>query len=183
MSEGRSFWSSVPGLVTGLAGLLTGIVGLVTVLIQLGVVGGKDKAPPPSPPTTLTTVAGAATPTTVGGGSTSATTAAPATGAFMVPATLDFGAGDTKEKPLTVKNTSAAGAITLQAPTVVGKDSDRFSVSLDTCSRPLAAGLSCTMKVTLLPNGPLRTYAATLQLSATGAARGAEVALTGSTLL
>ena len=42
----KSFWSSIPGLVTGLAGLLTGVVGLVTVLIQLDVIGGDDGGTP-----------------------------------------------------------------------------------------------------------------------------------------
>ena len=43
MSENsRSFFSTVPGLVTGLAGVLTAVVGLITVLIQLGVIGGDD---------------------------------------------------------------------------------------------------------------------------------------------
>lgn len=182
MSErSRSFWSTVPGLVTGLAGLLTGIVGLVTVLIQLGVLGGKsdDKSTAATGGTTSTTV------TTLPGVTTTAfgATSTAATGTFTVPATLDFPAAGPKEKPLTVKNTSPSGTITLRQPTITGPDAARFSVSLDTCAQPLAANLSCTMQVTFAPNAALRTYSATLQITASGAARGAEVALTGSTLL
>ena len=47
MSENKkSFFSSIPGLITGLAGLVTGIVGLFTVLIQLDVIGGDDDSGP-----------------------------------------------------------------------------------------------------------------------------------------
>jgi hypothetical protein len=181
MSENRrSFWSSVPGLVTGLAGLLTGIVGLVTVLIQLGVVGGKsdDK-------TTAATGATSTTVTTLPGASTTGfgvTTTAAATGTFTVPSTLDFPSG-VKEKPLTVKNTSPSGTITVRQPTLTGPDAARFTVSLDTCAQPLAAGLSCTMTVTFAPNVGLKTYSATLQVTASGTTRGAEVALTASVVL
>ena len=49
MSENKkSFWSSIPGLVTGLAGLLTGVVGLVTVLIQLEDLGFCEKGDGPA---------------------------------------------------------------------------------------------------------------------------------------
>lgn len=183
MSDRRSFWSTVPGLITGLAGLLTGIVGLVTVLIQLGVIGGKSDgtttaATGGTVTTTAPSTAPGSAPSTVAAGGTTVTAA----GSFTVPATLDFPVG-VKEKPLPVKNTSTSGSITVRPPTVTGKDAAQFSASLGDCSQPLAAGLSCTMTVTFSPNGPLRTYSATLQVTATGAARGAEVALTASTLL
>lgn len=167
MSDGnRSFWSSVPGLITGLAGLLTGIVGLVTVLIQLGVVGSKGSSNASATATTAT----------------STTATAPAT--FVVsPGALDFQPADPKVKAVTVRNTSSAGSIAVVAPTIVGDDGARFAVSLDTCDRPITAGLSCTVKVTFVPSGPLRTYKATLQLRAVEAARAQEVSLSATTLL
>ena len=71
MSESkRSFWSTIPGFVTGLAGLLTAVVGLVTVLIQLDIIGGDDSDQPVG--TTGTTVAGGAP---AGGGATPTTAA------------------------------------------------------------------------------------------------------------
>jgi len=179
VSDRRSFWSTVPGLVTGLAGLLTGIVGLVTVLIQLGVIGGKsDGSPTSATGGAETTVPATGASSTVAG----VTTTVAAAGSFTVPTSLDFPAG-VKDKPLAVKNTSSAGTITVRPPTVTGTDAARFNVSLGDCSQPVAAGLSCTMTVTFSPNGPLRSYSATLQITASGAARGAEVALTASTLL
>ena len=42
----RSFWSTIPGLVTGLAGILTALVGLGALLVSLGVIGDKDSGSP-----------------------------------------------------------------------------------------------------------------------------------------
>lgn len=180
MSEKRSFWSTIPGLVTGLAGLLTGIVGLITVLIQLGVLGGKSDSgsTPPAKNGTVTTAPATAGPSATSGASGTLAAA----GSFTVPSTLDFPAG-VKEKTLAVKNTSSSGTITVRPPTVTGSDAARFTVALGDCSQPLAANLSCTMTVTFSPNGALRTYSAALELTATGAERGSEVALTATTLL
>jgi hypothetical protein len=176
----RSFWSSVPGLVTGLAGLLTGIVGLVTVLIQLNVIGGgssdKTAVTEPTPSAGVTTTA----PTGVG------STATTELGTFVLsPKPLNFGPADPKVKTVTVKNTSDRVAITLKPPLVTGDNAAQFSAVFDTCgSAPLAPNLSCTLKVTFTPSGPLGNYKATLQVKpATGAVAGDEVTLTASTLL
>ena len=178
----RSFWSSLPGFVTGLAGLLTAIVGLVTVLIQLDVIGGDDGDDAGT--TTTTTVAGGAQGTTgggtAGGGSGSPTTSAPR---FTVsPTTLDFKPTDRPpEKKVTVKNTSRSASLTLSQQ-VTGQDRAQFSVSPGTCGAPLRAGLSCELTVTFAPAGPLRTYSALLQVAA-ASGRGEEVRLTASTIL
>ncbi len=167
----RSFWASVPGLVTGITGLLTGVVGLVAVLIQLDVIGGDGASDRPA--TTATTLA------------TSGTTPSTEVGSFtVIPDPLTFGPTDPKVKTVTVKNTSATVSISLQPPKVTG-DTAQFSAAFDTCSSaPITAGLSCTVKVTFSPSGALGNYKATLQIQpASGAVRADEVALSGSTLL
>ena len=180
MSEKKSFWSSIPGLVTGLAGLLTGIVGLVTVLIQLDVIGGDDDSSTVNATgATSTTVAAGGTSSGGGGGGTPTTEAATFT---VSPTTLEF-APHEKEKTVTVRNTSSTAAITVSQPRVSGDDPGNFTASLDACSRPLSPNLTCTLKVTFAPSGALRRYSATLQIQAGGAPRGAEVRLTGSSLL
>ena len=179
MSENkRSFWASVPGLVTGLAGLLTGIVGLITLLVQLNVIGGDKSTRAATSPTT---VAGA--PTTVTGGAT-ATTVEAAT--FTVnPPTLDFQPSDPKEKVVTVKNISRTVSITVSAPRVTGDNATVFAATLGTCANgPLAPNLSCTIKVTFTPPaGILRRYSAILQVQASEARAGTEVTLTASSIL
>ena len=174
MSEkSQSFFATVPGVVTGLAGVLTALVGLVTLLIQLDVIGGDDS----KNVTTATTIA-----PTGGGAVGPATTVEP--GSFTLsPNPLNFGPADPKEKVLTVMNTSRTAALSVQAPRVAGKDAARFTVVLGDCVAPLAPNLSCTLRVTFAPRGPLDTYEATVQVQASGAPQGAEAKLTGGTLL
>jgi len=177
MSESkRSFWTSIPGFVTGLAGLLTAIVGLVTVLIQLDVIGGDSNGSEDSPSAVSTTVGGGAQ---TGVGGATPTTEAPR---FTVsPTTLDF-TGGAREKTVQVKNVSSAARLSLSQPTFTGKDSSQFDAVLDKCASPLGPGLSCDLKVTFTPSGPLRTYEARLQLTAPGA-RGEEVQVKATTIL
>jgi len=168
----RSFFATIPGVVTGLAGLLTAVVGLITLLVQLDVIGGDDSEKVGTTAATATTVVGSgATPTTE-------------VGTFTVnPGTLAFGPTDAKEKTVTIRNTSATTRLTVQSPKVTGKDADRFTAAVGDCTAPLAPNLSCNLRVTFTPSGPLRSYEATVQLQASGAPRAAEVKLTASTLL
>jgi len=165
----KSFFGTIPGVVTGLAGLLTAVVGLITLLVQLDVIGGDDDQ---TVGTTGTTVAGA-TPT-----------AATEDGSFTVsPTSLTFAPTDpSKEKTVAVKNTGTA-SLTVQAPKVTGKDAQQFTVATGDCTGPLAPNLSCNLRVTFTPGGPLRNYDAKLQIEATGSKRGEEVKVTASTLL
>lgn len=179
MSESkRSFFSTIPGLITGLAGLLTGLVGLITVLIQLGVLGG-DGSSSTSTGTTVTSAPGPGGQGAVGGGSPSAEVPT-----FSVtPTTLDFKPADPREKTVTVKNTSDSATIRIEQPQVTGQDQGEFSASSGTCSGSLRPNLTCELRVTFSPSGPLRTYRALLQVTVSGAPQGEEVRLTASTIL
>ena len=170
----RSFFATIPGVVTGLAGVLTALVGLFTLLIQLDVIGGDDSTNVATTDTTIAPAGGAA-----GGPATSAEP-----GSFTVsPNPLNFGPADPKEKLLTVRNTSRTAKLAVQAPRVTGKDAARFTVAMGDCIAPLAPNLSCTLRVTFAPSGPLATYDARMQIEAGGAPQGAEVKVTASTLL
>ena len=172
----RSFFATIPGLVTRLAGLLTGIVGLVTVLIQLNVIGGDDSNG------SAVNAGGPVTSAPAGGGGAGGTPTTEAGTFTVTPSPLNFGPADPKEKTLTVKYTSSTARLSVQSPKVIGKDAERFSTSSD-CPGSLAPNLSCNVRVTFAPSGPLRTYEAAIQIQATGAPRGAEVKVTASTLL
>jgi hypothetical protein len=159
----RSFWSSIPGLVTGIAGLLTAVVGLFGLAVQQGWIGGGSG-------TTTTTVPGGATTTTQAG-------------AFTVsPTALKFQAADPPEKTVKVSN-SGDTAITVRLPTVSGKDPDQFSPTAGTCTGKLVPSASCNLSVTFRPSGALRSYTATLQVSAAGVSRAIEVPIEATTLL
>lgn len=175
----RSFFATIPGLVTGLAGLLTGIVGLITVLIQLDVIGGDNDTVQTTGATTTTVTADGGT-SSGGGSGASPTTEVPR---FAVsPATLDFASGGPRTQTVRVTNESNTASLTVLPPDVTGKDAGQFSASSGTCNAPVGAGLSCELRVTFAPAGPLRTYEAVLEVSAQGA-RAREVRITASSVL
>ena len=179
----RSFWSSVPGLITGLAGLLTGIVGLTTLLIQQGIVGHKGTTSPPTS-TTVPALAPGLSPTTTMLGVPGTTAAA---GSFMVsPTSIDFQPTDPMVKMLTLTNTSVSTPLIVQTPKVTGDNPDRFTAAYATCSSaPLMPGSSCTVKVTFTPaaGAALKQYKASLEVAAMGAPNGYFIGLTATTLL
>lgn len=183
MSENKkSFWSSIPGLVTGLAGLLTGIVGLVTVLIQLDVIGGKGSSTPTAAVTTTVAPAGAA-------GTTGGTTGAGGAGAITTisgrltaePSSLKLATGE-REKTITVRNLSNA-SLTVLKPEYTGADKSAFSTDSGCTNVVLPAGRSCTLTVMLAPTGPLKTYKANLVLEAKELPQATEVPVEATTLL
>lgn len=176
MSENRkSFWSSIPGLVTGLAGLLTGIVGLVTVLIQLDVIGG-DGGGSPNAAVTTTVVPGGTAGTTGGGAVTTVSGRLTAE-----PTTLKLATGE-REKTLRVVN-NATTTVTVLKPEYKGRDSSVFIVDSGCTNVALRVGASCTVKVQLARSEPLKTYEASLVLEAKEISGVTEVPVTASTVL
>ena len=175
MSENKkSFWSSIPGAVTGLAGLLTGIVGLVTVLIQLDIIGGDDGET--SNAAVTTTIAPGATAGTSGGGGTTI-----AGRLAAEPASLKLQPTE-RDKTLTVRNASTT-TLTVLKPEYTGADRSAFSTDAGCTNVVLQAGRSCTVKVTLSPSGPLKTYKANLVLEAKELPQVTEVPVEASTIL
>lgn len=172
MSENKkSFWSTIPGLVTGLAGLLTGVVGLVTVLMQLDVLGGNGENTPGAAATT--TIAPGAT---AGGGGSVTTISGRLT---AEPATLKLATGE-REKTLRVVN-NASAPVTVLKPEFSGRDSSAFSTDSGCTNVSLRVGASCTVKVQL-SREPLKTYEASLVLEAKEVSQVTEVTVTASIL-
>lgn len=184
MSENKqkqSFWSTIPGLVTGLAGLLTGIVGLVTVLMQLDVLGGNGDNTPGAAVTTTVVPGGATGGTTggAGGGGGSVTTISGRLTAE--PSTLKLATGE-REKTLRVVN-NASAPVTVLKPEFSGRDSSAFSTDSGCTNVALRSGASCTLKIQLLPSGGLKTYEASLVLEGKEISQVTEVPVSASTLL
>ncbi len=172
----RKFWSSIPGVVTGVAGVVGAVVGLITVLITLGVIGGSNSSPTV---TTLAPSGSSGAPSDSGSGTSGsggATVSTAAKGSFTVdPNALTFGLAKPKAT-VTVFNDGSV-PLKMNTPVVSGTDQDKFAVSSSGCSSSLPAKKSCSIEVTFA--GGL-SATATMKVSADNAPDTAAVKLTGS---
>ena len=170
MSESkRSFWASIPGLVTGLAGLLTGVLGLGTLAVQQGIIGDGDGDDSPATTVTAPPAGAGATTTTAG------------TPSFTVdPTMVKLGPAE-REKSVKVQNTSTTAAITVRAPVLTGPEASAFKTA-GCANERLDPGRSCTVTLTYTQGGPLKAATATLVVKADGVARSTEVPIETSRL-
>jgi len=176
MSDGKPFWSSVPGVVTGAAGVISAIVGLLGVSTQLGWIGGDgdktENVAATSPTTGGAGVPGAA-------GSAAASTVAVRPGEFEVePASLTFEPLKPAEATVFVFN-SGDVPLTMRAPTFSESGARIFTVTDETCTKStLAPGRSCEITVRFAAP-QIGKYSSKLVVVASNAPRQAEVELTG----
>jgi hypothetical protein len=175
-SNSKSFWSTIPGLITGLAGILTALVGLGTLLIQVGVIGGDDDGDSTvKSGVTATTRRGTAT-----GNSQTEDSDSPATAAkpsfTVAPDDLKLTASE-KTDTVTVSNTGTT-ALTLSTE-LTGDGADQFTVTKGSCGSQVPKGGSCSMTVSF--KGGLSAQAE-LVVKAPGAPSAQEVTLEGSLL-
>ena len=178
MSDGKPFWSTVPGVVTGAAGVISAIVGLLGISVQLGWIGGGgDKS-------TVSSSSGDAvattTPSTVRGATTTPSVSTAKAGEFSVdPQTVTFEPLKAKELTVSVENTGDV-AITMRTPVVSGTEAANFTVADETCTTStLAPGRSCEIKVAFAATQP-GDYSAKLAVAASNVPRQVEVTLKGT---
>ena len=169
-TRSKSFWSTIPGLITGLAGILTALVGLGTLLIQVGVIGGDGDGD-----VNTTTRPGATAAPRAGDGSSGSDGSGSGRPTFTVaPDDLKLTLGD-KSGEVTVSNTGDT-AFTLVAE-ITGTSADQFTLRRGTCGAEVPENGSCTMTVEFKG---LVAATAELELTARGAAASQEVSLEGS---
>lgn len=156
MAKGeRAFWSSLPGILTGLAGILTASVALLGLALSQGWIGDG------------------------GGGDGSVDAGGEVVRISVEPETLEFGrlglpgAGD--EKAVEVVNDGTA-TVTLETE-ITGDDASQFtSDGTDCTTSPLPPGRTCQVTVSLDESG---AASATLVISANGGELAREVELEG----
>ncbi len=195
MSERGSFWSTVPGVVTGAAGVLTALVGLLTVALQLGWIGGGSSGGGTAPSTTGvpgasagssiqsgSTVPGSSSGTggTAGTGQTGSPSGA---GQFTVePTSVDFAVVGARQATVVVRNTGDV-PLTIKTPRVSGSGAEHFVAGDVSCTKePLRPGRTCEVQVVFTPKSP-GAVSAVAVIAATEASRETEIQLKGSTLL
>ncbi|HWD09476.1 MAG TPA: choice-of-anchor D domain-containing protein [Actinomycetota bacterium] len=163
MAEKRSFWSSVPGLVTGLAAIITGLVALISVFTRFNGSHNTSNNGAPSPPAATSSPTPTATGVTTTSTPTMTDTASPSPGASPgaspgvttspaspgAPATLtaspssglDFGSvgiGQTSPvRTVTITNAGGSPAV-IQSVNPDGTNSSWFSIATSTCGNGAA---------------------------------------------
>ncbi len=177
VSDGKSFWSTVPGVVTGMAGVISAIVGLLGISVQLGWIGGDGNGNQASSSDGVSTTVAATVPGTPTTRSSSPTTTAK--GEFAVePASASFEPLKPKEAVVTVENTGDV-PLAMRRPTI-DPASTAFTVAAEDCSSStLPPGRSCDVTVVFAATQP-GDYTAKLVVAATNAPRQVEVDLKGS---
>ncbi len=170
----KSFFSSVPGVITGAAGVLSAVVGAAGLAVQQGWIGGDSETTGSG----ASGQAGAQGSRGSGGGSGASVSAAPK---FSVePTSVSFQAVGSRQAKVKVRNTGTV-PLTVESPTVTGDDADRFSASEGSCDEALDPGRSCELEVTFSPR--TGTFTAVLVVEAEGGAKASEVPLKGSAVL
>lgn len=149
MAKERSFWSSIPGLLTGLAGVLTGVVGLLGLALSQGWLGDGPAEES-------------------GGGQVAEETGAPVVRISVDPGELRFTKvpGVDAAKSVTVTNDgNVSVAVTA---TTSGEDEASFTADARDCTRSeIPPDEDCTIEV-LFEGGPSPSYRARLVVSANG---------------
>jgi hypothetical protein len=172
----KSFWSSIPGFVTGIAGLLTGVVGLVTVLIQLDVIGGSDDGDKPADSDQPAATATQTTRRSAGSGGAQLGQVPQFT---VTPAAVKLDTLLTKQADVIVRNTGAT-ALTVDDITLSGPAASEFTVDKAECTADdLDPNTSCSIEVKYEPSAR-GEHAATLRIEVAGAASPQQVSVTGS---
>jgi cytoskeletal protein RodZ len=174
-TKSKSFWSSIPGFVTGLAGLLTGVVGLVTVLIQLDVIGGDSDEPSSTEEPAVTTESTRRS-TRSGAGASPSGQAPQFT---VTPTAVSLDTLLKKEADVLVRNTGTT-ALTVDDVSLTGTAAGEFTVNEQGCTgEDVAPNMTCSIKVTYAPSAR-GEHSATLRVEVTGASSPQQVSLTGS---
>jgi hypothetical protein len=169
----KSFFSGLHGAITGLAAFVTSIVAVVGLALNQGWIGGHTKSTSPTTPT-------------VPGETTTSTTTTPGNGTSsaimysVVPTVVSFQPFGPNDAVVTLKNSGTVG-MTVETPTIDGRDSGRFAVTDFGCTGSVDAGLSCPIKVTFTPAPG--TFNARMIIRVVGAPQSAEVALVGKAIL
>lgn len=162
MAKGGSFWSSIPGFLTGLAGVLTAVVTLVTLAFSQGWIGD-----------------GAATDSKSSAAGTGAAAPDPSVEPESVRFTPTLLVAVTEAVKVTNEGDDPFSVDSVQ---ITGSDRGRFSVDGGQCvGTPLPSGQSCELVISYEPSGAGQARA-TLVVSAraeNGEKKAAEAVLEG----
>lgn len=169
----KSFFSTLPGFVTGLAGLVSAAVAAVGLGVQQGWIGGSGSEPSADELRTDGRAALSRENQEQG--------RADEEPAFAVePTSVSFGPVGSRDASVKVRNTGDVD-LRLGTPTITGDDPDRFRVSEGTCNGVVDPGRSCELDVTFTPK--TGTFSAVLVVEAEEGGKAHEVPLQARAVL
>jgi hypothetical protein len=185
MTEKKNFWSTVPGVVTGLATILTATLGIVSLVRGNG---NEAASPQPtesaSPTTSSTNGSSSGTGGRSSGGGGGSGTAAPR--AVVAPKSLNFGqlgSGRSRELTVTVAN-SGDEYLVVDGVEISGRN-DVFAAEGRECLQQrtgVAPDDDCEITVTFTPTAP-GAFAGFLEIEHSANDSPARVALNGDGVL
>lgn len=187
----KPFWTSLPGIISGIAATVTGLAVLIPLLLGAGSKHTPQsntaaQSPSPSPSATATASPSVSDTSTAGAGATDTTspsptdTSSPPTGASpgaflspggtaqltVTPSSLGFGTiqqgRSTPDQSVTISDPGTA-PVTIDSVELTGADAGAFTITSSTCGggATVSPGSTCQMSVRFTPNG-LRAESASL---------------------
>lgn len=161
MAEKGSFWSSLPGVLTGIAGLATAVVALLTLAASQGWIGGGG-----------------------GDGGDGDAGDGDATPVVEVePRAIEFQPVPTSREATVAVTNGGTGPFRVDQPQITGPDAGLFDADGSNCTgKELPAGQTCDVVVTFDPSGPGRS-SARLVVSVNDAAQSVQVPIEATAVL
>lgn len=178
MSEKKSFWTTLPAILTGTATVIIAGLGVMSAISN----SNNSADVPPQP-------VQSASPTPSASSSSSTSGAPPVFVDFpeadVTPESVDFGRqgmSDSSPQTITVNNPGASD-LAVSGTELSGAGAARFKVTQDTCSSEVVSpGASCEISVVFSPGSP-GSYFATLELEHNAQDATSRIALSGEGVL
>jgi hypothetical protein len=162
-AEKRNFWTTVPGIISGVAAIVTGLGVLIPLLLGVGSKHSNKNTGSQSPTPGVTSTAGSESPTSTAGGTGSPvptdSSSSPATtssgsgqsssgavGLTANPASLTF--KGTSDQTVTISNPGST-TVTIEKVVITGSNAAAFSVASTTCGETATVDPNQSCQVTL----------------------------------
>jgi centrosomal CEP192-like protein len=177
MSEKKSFWGTLPGIITGTATVITAGLGLWAAVANSGVTGDTKASPTPTvSPSASATPSSSLSPEAL---------VDELPKADVVPVSVEFedlGLGRAASKTITVVNSGQAD-LEIYEVAIGGEGADKFKVVQDTCaSESIAPGSRCQITLEFSPP-TVGSFLATLELNHNAQDTPTKVPLSGKGIL
>ncbi|MDQ4149066.1 MAG: choice-of-anchor D domain-containing protein [Actinomycetota bacterium] len=181
MAQKKSFWSTIPGFVTGAATVITAVLGVLGVIQanKGSPMATNDSATPSATNSSPSPTSASGRGTSGSGGSSDARGQA-----RVSPRTLDFGRaaiGRTSEEMTVTVTNIGDGELTIDGVDVNGANASLFRITSNRCApgQTVQPEYDCEIALTFAPNAA-GDFRATLTIDHDGLDSPSEVALSGT---